>query len=122
VVQYRNAANPQGELDEYVEKTMQGLSIIPALDASPRTLEELDIQVGQIWPGTESWRKVPESWFDPTQSGNRMNAISRASAEFRDRHMVRLIVDEVRSGERVFVLVGLGHAVAQEPVLRFELE
>jgi hypothetical protein len=42
---------------------------------------------------------------------------SRRSGRYRDCHMAPLIVAAVRSGKRVFVLAGSGHAIMLERAL-----
>ena len=40
------------------------------------------------------------------------------SGEFRDQHMVKLLIDEVKKGKRVFAVVGGSHVVMQESALK----
>lgn len=47
--------------------------------------------------------------------------ISEQSRTIRGEHMTRTLVDLVRSGERVFAVVGCSHVIRQEPVLRIAL-
>jgi hypothetical protein len=46
------------------------------------------------------------------------NDISRASNDFRDRHIVERIAEALKNYDRVFVIYGATHAVKQEPAIR----
>jgi len=69
-------------------------------------------------PQLKDWREVSQGWFDPVASQAYTNQISRLSGEFRDLHMVKLLIDEVRQGKRVFAVVGGSHVVMQERALK----
>lgn len=77
--------------------------------------------IDRIWagemPGAGDWRTLggePESgWFAE---------LSIRSREIRGEHMARVALDLVDRGERVFIVVGSGHVIRTEPVLRAALE
>lgn len=86
----------------------------------PTTLLGFETAIRELLPELEDWTQVPPSYLypgpqDPSYFTNRL---STASNEFRDRYHVRLILDAVRDGGRVFVVAGSTHAVMQEPALR----
>jgi len=75
----------------------------------------------RYWPDRD-WRTVPGSWFDPLGNdaetgGIFLAAINRADSNNRNRHMVRLLSEAARSGERVFGVVGRNHVPMQAPAL-----
>ena len=49
-------------------------------------------------------------------------ALEDSSRQVRGRHMVRTLVEQVNSGERVFAVVGASHVIRQEPVLHKPLD
>jgi hypothetical protein len=73
--------------------------------------------------GLRDWREVPDAWFDPTLEPppTYLNEAARLSSRVRDEHMVRLLVAEVKRGQRVLAVVGRTHAFEQEPALRVGL-
>jgi hypothetical protein len=99
---------------------------IPALDSVITSLAELEEAFERHWPQEPGWSEAPGDWFDPRQSsamtgGLFTNDLERASAEYRDLHMYRLLARAARRGERVFAAVGRTHLPAQEPALRCAL-
>ena len=94
------------------------LSSVPGLEGSPRNLTEFERSCQWLSPKLKDWRDVPQSWFDPMDSQAYTNQISRLSGEFRDQHMVKLLIDEAKQGKRVFAVVGGSHVVMQERALR----
>lgn len=87
------------------------LSDIAALDAAAR----------KYWPERD-WRALPSGWFSPgaddkATGGIFLGAVNRADSAFRDRHMFASIESAVRSGERVFVVVGRNHVPMIAPAL-----
>ncbi|MBA4185408.1 MAG: hypothetical protein H0X49_15560 [Acidobacteria bacterium] len=108
--------------DETIEafmKTFLGnVARIPGLESAPNTVAELDKSSLWLSPQLKDWRAADRSWSDPVASHAYTNQIARLSSEFRDLHMVKLLIDEVKQGERVFAVVGGSHVVMQEPVLK----
>jgi pheromone shutdown protein TraB len=66
----------------------------------------------------KDWRTADRSWSDPVATQAYTNQIARLSSEFRDLHMVKLLIDEVKQGKRVFAVVGGSHVVMQERALK----
>ncbi len=108
--------------DETIEKRMEFvlgfLSRIPGLEGAPNSIVELDKSCLWLSPQLKDWRTVEQSWFDPVASHAYTNQISRLSGEFRDLHMVKLLIDEVKQGKRVFAVVGGSHVVMQERAIK----
>ncbi|MEA2553560.1 MAG: hypothetical protein QOJ65_1736 [Fimbriimonadaceae bacterium] len=66
------------------------------------------------------WRKPDIRWIEPGGKGP-LNRVSRASSELRDRHMVDVLLNSLKPGQRVLAMVGASHVVMQEPPLRKSL-
>ncbi len=118
VPQFRNSKR-----DETIETHLdfvlgKWLSSVPGLEGSPRNLSEFEQSCLWLSPKLKDWRDVEQSWFDPIKSEAYTNQVSRLSGEFRDRFMVKLLIDEVKKGERVFAVVGGSHVVMQERALK----
>lgn len=98
-----------------------------AVGAMPfATLDELEAAYARYWNEPARWWEAPQRWFDPNLSseatgGLFTNDVNRASSEFRNEHMYRVLSEAVRQGERVFAVVGRNHVPMQAPALRCAL-
>lgn len=117
VPQYRNRKNDE-TIEAFMTRLLSNLSHISGLEGAPSSVAELDRSCLWLSPHLKDWRAVEQSWFDPVASHAYTNQISRLSSEFRDLHMVKLLVDEVKQGKRVFAVVGGSHVVMQERALK----
>jgi hypothetical protein len=73
--------------------------------------------------GEETVRRffAQRATIDPVHDTGVMAEIMRRDGDLRNCHMIPLIVEAVRSGKRVFVVVGATHVVMQEKALRSAL-
>ena len=107
-------------LDSAVAKLLeQAAKMGPGLPFSD--LAGLAAASERYWPGRD-WRSADSLWFSPGGDDSKtggifLAAINRADSMNRDRHMVRLIADAARAGERTFVVVGRNHVPMQVPAL-----
>jgi hypothetical protein len=111
-------------IESYVENRLLGMSSRAELSDAPRTLSEFEASVSRHFPKLKDWREVPEAWFDPAlpKPQSYLNAMALLLNEFRDRHMVDLLVDQVKRGRWVFAVAGASHVVMQERALRAALQ
>jgi hypothetical protein len=111
-------------IEAYTQNVLGGLSLKPELKGKPRTIAELKASSARLFPQLADWREVPQMWFDPalSRSPTYMNDVSRLLSEFRDRHMLELLSEQVAQGKRVFAAVGASHVVMQERALRAALK
>lgn len=106
-------------IDEFFSTFLRNVSYMPGLEtAGPSTIAELDKACLWLSPHLKNWRTADRSWSDPVANKAYTNQLARLSSEIRDKHMVMLLIDKVRQGERVFAVVGGSHVVMQEPALR----
>lgn len=107
-------------IEAYTQNVLGWLSMRAELKVAPRTLAELKGSSARLFPQLADWREVPQTWFDPAtpQPLTYLNDISRQLSEFRDRHMLALLSEQVTQGKRVFAAVGASHVVMQERALR----
>jgi hypothetical protein len=89
-------------------------------------LATLDVAVRRYWPDRD-WRTLPADWISPGADDARtggvfLGAINRSDSMNRDRHMVTQVVEAVRVGNRVFVVVGRNHVPMQKPALDCALQ
>jgi hypothetical protein len=117
VSQFRKRKNDE-TIEAFMTNVLGFLSRIPALEGAPNSIAELEKSCLWLSPQLKDWRTVEQSWFDPVASHAYTNQISRLSGEFRDLHMVKLLIDEVKQGKRVFAVVGGSHVVKQERTLK----
>jgi len=119
VVQFRKSRN-DGRVEESVERALAGLSKEPGLEGPPRSLAEFEQSYARLFSEPSDWRKAPDAWFDPAviRPTVYLNRISRKLSEFRDRHMVNLLLGELKKGGRIFAVVGGSHVIMQEQALR----
>lgn len=107
------------KIEDFMTTFLKNVSYIPGLEtAPPNTIAELDKASLWLAPQLQDWRTADRSWSDPVATKAYTNLIARMSSEFRDAHMVRLLVEKVKQGERVFAVVGGSHVVMQQPALK----
>ena len=87
------------------------------LPGRPDSLREVDGYLAEALKLSDA-AEVRAAWFDPTRTDTFLNDISRASSDYRNCHMLRLLIDTSRPGKRVFVVVGGSHVIVQEKALR----
>ena len=85
----------------------------PSLRDALQSLADIDRLWKRDFPEMPSWRKLKTEPQDTY-----LNEISDASRLIRGRHMVRVLVDLARRGERVFAVVGCIHVIRHEPTIR----
>lgn len=85
----------------------------PALRGTLQSVADIDRIWKRDFPGLPDWREIEREPQDTY-----LNEISDASRLIRGRHMVRVLVDQARRGERVFAVVGCSHVIRQEPTIR----
>jgi hypothetical protein len=117
--QFRSGTHTES-IESYTENVLGWLSLRPELKSAPRTLAELKASTARLFPQLADWRDVSQAWFDPVPSPppTYLNDVSRRLSEFRDRHMLTLLAEQVAQGKRVFAVVGASHVVMQERALR----
>ncbi len=106
-------------IETFITTFLRNVSYISGLEnAPPNTVADLDKISLWLSPQLTDWRTADRSWSDPVATKAYTNRIARLSSEFRDLHMVKLLIDKVKQGERVFAVVGGSHVVMQERVLK----
>ena len=63
------------------------------------------------------WRTLAQE-----PEGSYLGKIGDDSRQIRGEHMARTLIDLTRKGERVFAVVGSGHVIRTEPIIRATLE
>ncbi|MBW3554184.1 MAG: hypothetical protein KY466_11765 [Gemmatimonadetes bacterium] len=91
------------------------------------TTDELGRTYRKYWSSPAEWWEAPTEWFDPLLPSQKTggiftNDVNRASSEFRNVNMFRVLASAVLSGERVFAVVGRNHVPMQAAALRCALE
>ncbi len=88
----------------------------PGLERELASVEEIDEAWERYFPDGPDWRDVSDEFDLPGY----LAAISTNRA--RDEHFVRVLLDLVANGERVFAVAGSSHAVKLDPALRAALD
>ena len=105
--------------DELVQQALDATAKTPGFESLPKTVAEFEASARRLLPSVADWRKVKSTVFDPNPDlGLYTNDLAYASSQYRDRHMVKLLADEVRRGGRVFAVVGASHVLMQEGALK----
>jgi len=91
------------------------------LAGPPRSVDEADGLAAALLPRFMPGHEIPHEWFDPARTGTFLNEVARASSEYRNCHIIPLLLEAARSGKRVFVVIGGSHVIVQEPALRSAL-
>ena len=110
-------------LEAYLKPFVRYLNGIEKLEGvDPSSLSEIEDSVASLIPDLKDWTKVPAEWFVPFRTDSYTNHVARRLSEYRNSHMVKLLIDAVNRQERVFAVVGASHVVMQERVLRAKLK
>ena len=118
VPQFNDRKSDQ-KIEEFIPTYLRNVSYISGLEnAPPNSIAELDKSCLWLSPKLKDWRTADRSWSDPVATHAYTNQIARLSSEFRDLHMVKLLIDKAKQGERVFAVVGGSHVVMQESALK----
>ena len=92
VPQFRERKNDQ-MLEDFMTTFLHNISYIAGLEnAPPNTIAELDKSSLWLSPQLQDWRTADRSWSDPVATKAYTNQIARLSSEFRDLHMVKLLM------------------------------
>jgi hypothetical protein len=105
-------------LEERQRAALESVRHRQRLTGSPNSLKELTAISAQLLPELKDWDGISKLWFDPTRNDTFLNEVARRSSDYRNCHMVPLLVRTVGEGKRVFVVVGGTHVVLQEAALR----
>lgn len=89
----------------------------PKLRGTLQSVADIDRIWKRDFPESPDWRTL-----ESEPRNTYLDEISDASRLVRGRHMVRILVDQARRGERVFAVVGCSHVIRQEPTIRHLLE
>lgn len=116
-----SSASDGRSLEERRHSAFQSVRQRRRLTGPPNSVKELNLLIARLLPQLPDSSSIPKQWFDPSRSDTFLNQIARGSSDYRNCHMVPLIVGTVRTGKRVFVLVGGSHVMVQEPALRSAL-
>ena len=105
----------------YVYGILRELSSLKAFKSNPSTFDEFEYTLRKTLPDLKNWQSIPCSYLYSDDPGNFLSKIHLKVNEFRDHHMIRILLIELKKGKRVFAVVGRSHVVKQEPVLRSEI-
>jgi hypothetical protein len=104
-------------IDKFIQEWLSGYLPAHGLKNAPNNLAEFTDACHSLFPQLADWHKVSEDWFDPTQQLQFTNKMVGDAAMFRDQRIFSTLVNRVKRGDRVFVVVGEAHVVVQEPAL-----
>ena len=121
VVQHRRMGYVES-IEDYIEKFIFIFGNREGLKGVVNSVAEFEEIYSKYINEPGDWRNVPDTWFNPLLDETIFNQIGQLSSRFRDEHMLKLLTEQVRNGNRVFAVVGLTHVVMQEPVLRHNLK
>jgi len=105
----------------YVCSILRELSILKGFKGNPSTFDEFKFTVHKMLPDLKEWQSIPCSYFYSDEPENFLPKVHLKLNEFRDYHMISILLNELKKGKRVFAVVGRSHVVKQEPVLRSEV-
>ena len=92
----------------------------PGIENVITSVEQIDAIWQRDFSNESDWRNTSDQFGLPGYLGE----IASRSNQARDEHFVRVIIDLLQKGERVFAIAGSSHAVKLEPALKaaFPLE
>jgi hypothetical protein len=125
--QMRERRGLQGpQLQAAMASLIARMQALPGNDPVIRNVDALQAAYATHWTAPANWWDAPLAWFDPLRDGQATgglftNDANRASSEYRNAFMVRVLSKAVRDGQRVFAVVGGHHVPLQEAALRCEI-
>lgn len=105
----------------YVGAILRELTSLDRFKSNPYTLEEFENSVRNLFPELKKWQSIPCSYLYSNDPEDFLPQIHLKLNEFRDNHMIRILLNSLKRGKRVFAVVGRSHVVKQERVLRSEI-
>lgn len=90
-------------------------------ESSEIRVTELDALLRKQNLNISSWRDVTYEMLDSESKQSSFRDIARASTDYRNQHMARVIVAALRSGKKVFVIAGNSHLRDLQPMLSRQL-
>jgi hypothetical protein len=100
--------------DGFVQNTIEQRTRRRGLEGSIRNVAEIDSIWGADFPGMVNWRDTSDVYGWPGY----LNVMAAESNAYRDEHFIRVILDLVRKGHRVFAVAGSSHAVKLDEALK----
>lgn len=89
------------------------------LTNGPRTIADLTKAIRKHFPRLTNWKNVTGDFVGPKCKGSPnshfINHMGCEGNTRRDRHMVKVLLEEVVKGKKVFAVVGASHLLSQEP-------
>jgi len=101
--------NPDAVAEGYIRERID----YPGIENVIGSVEQIDAIWERDFPDEADWRDTSDLFGLPGYLGE----IAARTNEARDEHFVRVIIDLVQKGERVFAIAGSSHAVKLEPAL-----
>jgi hypothetical protein len=107
----------------YLAKATTWPSTVVSYDAAMNTAAHVLGHVPNVYnPERAVEYTDPIPWPHRWEQQSQFNDITRSTLQYRDRHIIRTISNELLQGKRALVVYGAGHAVMQEPAYRYVLQ
>ena len=106
--------NPDVVAEGYIRER----SDYPGIENTISSVEQIDAIWQRDFQNEADWRDTTDQFGLPGYLGE----IAAHSNKARDEHFVRVTIDLVKKGERVFAIAGSSHAVKLEPALQAALQ
>ncbi|MFN5027786.1 MAG: hypothetical protein ACK5D9_01430 [Burkholderiales bacterium] len=118
VPQWRSESNV-APIEEKLSKFLVGRTFKSnrALSRVLNTQQEFEATLNSVSPQLAQWKSLTGSFVSVAGSGSRLAAVAKSSNQFRDDYMFRQVADLVNKGERVFLVAGNDHLIAQRSKL-----
>ncbi|MCA3027183.1 MAG: hypothetical protein ING66_01175 [Rhodocyclaceae bacterium] len=102
-------------IEEKLSKFLTSPTFRPhsALTRVLTTPKEFEAALNQIAPQLNAWKTLTGSFVSVAGPESRLGGVARSSNQFRDDHMFRQVAELVSKGERVFLIAGNDHLIAQ---------
>jgi hypothetical protein len=107
---YGKPDDPDAVAQSYIRER----SDYPGIENTISSVEQMDAIWQRDFTDEADWRDTSDQFGLPGYLGE----IAVRTNEARDEHFVRVIIDLVQKGERVFAIAGSGHAVKLESALQ----
>ena len=104
--------------NSYIRGLLRNISKCIYFNNLIMTIAEFNWNIKRLLPDLKDWRKIDSKYFmNIRRPNNWLAKINVLVNKYRDKYMVKKILEELRKGKKIFALVGKSHVVNQEDIL-----
>lgn len=101
-----------------VNINLASFNFLPNFAVRPFDYSDFLYMFAVLFPDIKDWRLFPAYYFHNEKMGSFLASIHKDLMEYRNEHMLQILIKEIKKGKRVFAVVGRSHVIVQETALR----